>query len=82
MPRYDFSCGDCGNIFELTISMSDYTQEYVKSVRCPYCGGGRISREYTPPAISIQKEVSSKTLKNLDKIMKHKNRTSSSEYAI
>lgn len=82
MANYDFNCNKCGNIFEITMPMKDYNQDTIKTLRCPYCESGDISREYTAPAIKIPPGMSDKTLKNLEKVATHKSRQSSSEFAI
>jgi putative FmdB family regulatory protein len=33
MPRYDFECGKCGYVFEVTRSAEDQSK-----VKCPKCG--------------------------------------------
>ena len=36
MPRYDFRCEECGNKFELSLSLEEREQETDKK-NCPHC---------------------------------------------
>ena len=45
MPRYDFTCQDCGKAFELRMSMSAYSSGEGK--QCPTCGSGSVERSFT-----------------------------------
>ncbi len=45
MPRYDYRCGGCGTVFEVKMSMSEYSAE--PTVRCPDCDTAETERAFT-----------------------------------
>ena len=45
MPRYDFTCQDCGHAFELRMSMSDYGSGEGRD--CPGCGSRSVVRSFS-----------------------------------
>lgn len=44
MPKYDYSCPDCG-VFEVTQTISEDTLE-----KCPTCGSN-VKKVFTPPSM-------------------------------
>ena len=49
MPAYDFRCLDCGAVFEVRMSMSEYGG--AASPPCPMCASAQVERAYT--AVSV-----------------------------
>lgn len=45
MPRYDFTCQDCGTTYEARLSMSAY--DAGEGRVCPGCGSSRAERSFT-----------------------------------
>ena len=45
MPRYDYRCEDCGNAFEVRMSMSEYSEG--NKPECPQCGSHAVDRTFT-----------------------------------
>jgi putative FmdB family regulatory protein len=45
MPSYDFVCQDCGNPYEVRISMSAYSAG--EGRQCPTCGSAKVERAFT-----------------------------------
>lgn len=45
MPRYDYRCGECGTLFEIKLSMSEYAAG--PNVRCPDCGSAEPERAFS-----------------------------------
>lgn len=52
MPRYDYECGTCGRVFELTHAMSDETTRH-----CPDCGAP-VRRKIAAPGIIVKSGAS------------------------
>ena len=44
MPSYDYSCKECGNVFEITHGMNERP-----SLMCPRCRGKNIKRAFSVP---------------------------------
>lgn len=44
MPAYDFTCSDCGEIFERRLSMSAYADG--EGRECPSCGSTEVERAW------------------------------------
>lgn len=44
MPRYEFLCESCKNVFEVTLSL---TERASAQVRCPSCGSEKVSAQLT-----------------------------------
>ena len=42
MPTYSFSCQKCKNLFEVVMSMANYTSEQ----SCPSCKSNKVLRDY------------------------------------
>lgn len=45
MPRYDFTCQECGSTYEVRLSMSAY--DAGEGRECPSCGSTRAERSFT-----------------------------------
>lgn len=45
MPTYDYVCQDCGELFELRVSISEYSKGL--QPRCPRCGSEKSIRTFT-----------------------------------
>ncbi|HSG49451.1 MAG TPA: zinc ribbon domain-containing protein [Longimicrobiales bacterium] len=45
MPRYDFTCQECGSTYEVRLSMSAY--DAGEGRECPTCGSLRAERSFT-----------------------------------
>ena len=45
MPRYDFTCQECGSTYEVRLSMSAY--DAGEGRECPSCGSPRAERSFT-----------------------------------
>ncbi|MDT8340636.1 MAG: FmdB family zinc ribbon protein [Longimicrobiales bacterium] len=45
MPRYDFTCQDCGATYEVRLSMSAYATG--EGRECTSCGSARTERAFT-----------------------------------
>ncbi len=46
MPRYDYKCRDCGEAFEIRMSMSEYSEG--RSPSCIACGSQAAVRSFGP----------------------------------
>jgi len=44
VPRYDFVCQDCGEVFEIRVSMSAYSEDL--SPECAKCGSQNTARVF------------------------------------
>jgi putative FmdB family regulatory protein len=51
MPRYEFQCAECSNIFETRMSMSDYSSG--SRPKCPACGAEEVVRCFSSIGIMI-----------------------------
>ncbi len=45
MPAYDFVCQDCGQRFEVRMSIAAYSEG--AEVACEHCGSKRVARAFT-----------------------------------
>ena len=45
MPRYDFTCRECGSTYEARLSMSAYSAG--EGRECPSCGSAETERSFT-----------------------------------
>ena len=46
MPRYDYKCRDCGEAFEVRMSIAEYSQG--ASPNCTGCGSEATARSFGP----------------------------------
>jgi putative FmdB family regulatory protein len=53
MPTYDFTCLDCQQRFDVTMSYSEYGS---KPVHCIHCGSGNVRRRMTKVRIAKSEE--------------------------
>jgi len=62
MPRYDYQCTDCEEIFELSLSLTE--KELPKSPKkiCPKCKSSKIKQFYSKGSGGILKHGRSKSL--------------------
>jgi putative FmdB family regulatory protein len=44
VPRYDYVCRDCGNSFDIRMSISAYSEGAAPS--CPECGSDNATRSF------------------------------------
>ena len=51
MPRFDYQCLSCNEIFEVTRSFGDKSES-----TCPKCGSNETKKLITPPAIHFKGE--------------------------
>ncbi len=45
MPTYDYVCQDCGQVFSLQASVSEYSKGLQPT--CPYCGSKKVVRTFS-----------------------------------
>ncbi len=45
MPTYDYLCQDCGQVFSVQASMSEYAQGLRPT--CPHCGSKKVVRTFS-----------------------------------
>lgn len=58
MPRYEFECEKCHEIFDIWSSMAEKTQS-VKKSKCPKCKSKKITEIMGAPSVSFANPVGS-----------------------
>lgn len=48
MARYDFTCQECGHVFDMIIALED-----IESLVCPKCNKSDLFRHFPAPAVHI-----------------------------
>lgn len=51
MPRYDYRCQDCGQTFEIRLSMSEYSES--NKPDCPECGSRNAERSFSAVGVLV-----------------------------
>ena len=50
MPVYEFSCGNCGHVFEMIMSLSEMQEA---AVSCPRCQSSEVEQQLGSLAVKV-----------------------------
>ena len=56
MPVYEFLCQQCGNSFELSLSISDVESKRQGGLQCPGCGSANVVQQVSSFQVKTSKK--------------------------